>query len=128
MPLVYLLKDSAKTRTNVLTGMHEMTFNILMWSVEAREAVYRHLKDDTRPGQDIFSLVLHHGHIMHDLCLYMHLDLEIEDIEMLPMEKVRISWKGSRFDQQQFRLENHWKSNTHLPSAIAFHFTCRYMH
>ncbi len=121
MPLVYLLKDSAKMRRNILTGKHEMTFDILMWSVEAREAVYRHLKDDTRPGRFSFKCLCSEYLILHEFLV----DLQIEDIEMLPMEKVRITWRDDRFDQQQFKLQDHWKSNTHLPSAITFQFTCR---
>ncbi len=58
MPLVYLLHDSARTRLNVVTGMQETTFDILMWSVEAREAVYRHLKDETRPSTNVGSILL----------------------------------------------------------------------
>ena len=50
MPLVELMQQSASTRTNVLTGMHEMAFGILMWSVEAQEVVYHHLKDKNRQG------------------------------------------------------------------------------
>ncbi len=51
MPLVLLLHESAMTRLNVVTGRYEMTFDILMWSVEAREAVYRALKNSSRPGK-----------------------------------------------------------------------------
>ncbi len=46
MPLAYLLSESPKTQLNILTGMQEMIFEVLMWSLEAREAVYRHLKED----------------------------------------------------------------------------------
>ncbi len=51
MPLVYLLHESAETRLNVLIGKYEMKFDVLMWSVEAREAVFRHLQDEARPSK-----------------------------------------------------------------------------
>ncbi len=54
-PLNYLLHESAEARFNVLIGKYEMKFDILMWSVEAREAVYRHLNDGSRPGEWIIQ-------------------------------------------------------------------------
>ncbi len=46
MPLVDLLHGTAESRLNLLLGKWEMAFDVLMWSVEARETVYHHLKND----------------------------------------------------------------------------------
>ena len=44
MPLGLLLKDSSATVIeNTLTKSYEMSFQILMWSEEVKEAVFRYL-------------------------------------------------------------------------------------
>ena len=48
MPLVDLLNNRVTSRYNVLIGKYEMTFDILMWSVEAKQAIYHHLKEEGR--------------------------------------------------------------------------------
>ena len=48
MPLVDLLNHRIKSRYNVILGKYEMTFDILMWSVEAKQAVYHHLVEEGR--------------------------------------------------------------------------------
>lgn len=101
MPLVYLLRNSTTIVDNILTGDVELEFEVLMWSVEAREAVFRHLKENVDQN------------------------VKIDQVEMLPMEKIRIVWRDrirpiSRF----FKLVDHWKSNTHLPASVFFQFTC----
>ena len=42
-PLAHLQHKTAKLRRNIATGEIEMSFNVLMWSEEAKEVVYRHL-------------------------------------------------------------------------------------
>ena len=60
MPLVYLQHESARTRRNILIGKYEMLFDVLMWSVEVKEAVHRHLKDEEhRAGKNDISIL--HG-------------------------------------------------------------------
>ena len=44
LPLVYLLKDSTRVGGNVFTQKTELLFDVLMWSLEAKEAVQRHLQ------------------------------------------------------------------------------------
>ncbi len=134
MPLAYLLSDSPKTQLNILTGMHEMIFEVLMWSLEAREAVYRHLKEDPdRPGNLVPSKNYYRTRI--GLKRVMCPDLTMDDVEMLPMEKVRLVWKGDRFQEgsggeagvgygNAFWLHERWQSNTHLPSKARFTFAC----
>ena len=46
MPLVDLINHRVKSRYNVVIGKYEMTFDILMWSVEAKQAVYHHLVEE----------------------------------------------------------------------------------
>ena len=48
MPLVDLLNHRVKSRYNVVVDKYEMTFDILMWSVEAKQAVYHHLVEEGR--------------------------------------------------------------------------------
>ena len=48
MPLVDLLNHRVKSRFNVVIDKYEMTFDILMWSVEAKQAVYHHLVEEGR--------------------------------------------------------------------------------
>ena len=101
MPLVYLMHDSARTVENILTGQYELLFHVLMWSVEAKEAVYRHLKSTVSAS------------------------VAEEDVEMLPMEKIRMVWKRRTQPlSSDFKLLDHWKSNTHLPALVPFQFTC----
>ena len=50
MPLVELLPETATSFRNVLLGKTEMTFDVLMWSDGAREAVFRHLAEEGRVG------------------------------------------------------------------------------
>ncbi len=57
MPLADLLTDTAKSELNALVGKHEMSFDVLMWSVEARRAVYRHLtKEGAKEGWSLIRL------------------------------------------------------------------------
>ncbi len=52
--------------------------------------------------------------------------MSIEDVEVLPMEKVRLSWHASDpLQTEEFRLQDEWTSNTHQPNVRTFHFTCR---
>ncbi len=45
---------------------------------------------------------------------------------MLPMENVRLTWKGETFDDSKvFKLQNKWRSNTDLPTVLNFQFLCR---
>ena len=124
MPLVYLKHNSARTRLNILIRKYEMLFDVLMWSVEAREAVFRHLKDETRPGNtQRYATYLRPTFKRHLT------GLQIEDVEMLPMEKVRLVWKGYKFatsqsEQPLFQLQDWWRSNTHLPATVTFRFAC----
>ena len=46
MPIVTLLHETARSRFNILIDKYEMTFDVLMWSVTAKEAVYHHLKEE----------------------------------------------------------------------------------
>ena len=48
MPLVDLLNQRVKSHFNVVIGKYEMTFDVLMWSVEAKQAVYHHLLEEGR--------------------------------------------------------------------------------
>ena len=48
MPLVNLLNQRVKSHFNVVIGKYEMTFDVLMWSVEAKQAVYHHLLEEGR--------------------------------------------------------------------------------
>ena len=101
MPLVHLLKDSARTNSNFLTGAQEMSFDVLLWSVEAKETVYRYLKSRLKP------------------------DITIDNVELLPMEKIRIVWRDHNNPLiEDFKLLDQWISNTHLPSVVSFSFTC----
>ncbi len=44
---------------------------------------------------------------------------------MLPMEKVRLSWRGAApLRTEDFALQDRWTSNTHLPYVRSFYFTC----
>ena len=69
-----------------------------------------------------------------------------DDIEMLPMESVRITWKGETFDSDApGKLQDNWRSNTgtvtiapliqchtewisitDLPPILTFQFMCRW--
>ena len=52
-------------------------------------------------------------------------DLRIKDVEMLPMEKIRLIWHGTDpIEEAGFRLQNKWTSNTHLPNVRTFQFIC----
>lgn len=50
MPLVDLLPVTARSFYNVLLGKHEMTFDVLMWSEDAGDAVFQHLQAEGRTG------------------------------------------------------------------------------
>ena len=44
---------------------------------------------------------------------------DIDDIEMLPMENVRITWKGESFSADApGRLQDNWRSNTGTKNKI----------
>ena len=50
------------------------------------------------------------------------------DIEMIPMEKIRLTWEGGSLDAGSgHQLEDKWSSNTDLPSVLTFRFICRYV-
>merc|ERR1712226_310847 len=102
MPLVDLLNKRVTSRYNVVIGKYEMTFDILMWSVEAKQAIYHHLKEEGR-----------------------NIDSE-DNVEMLPMENVRITWKGESFSSDApGRFQDNWRSNTDLPPVLTFQMICR---
>ncbi len=52
MPLVELRSETAHTYHNILLGQHEMEFEVLMWSEDARAAVFRHLREEGRNGSN----------------------------------------------------------------------------
>ena len=49
-----------------------------------------------------------------EIRLFFSTDVDdIDDIEMLPMENVRITWKGESFSADApGRLQDNWRSNT----------------
>ena len=49
-----------------------------------------------------------------EIRLFFSTDVDdIDDIEMLPMENVRITWKGESFNTDApGRLQDNWRSNT----------------
>ena len=50
----------------------------------------------------------------------------IEDVELKPMEQIRIVWNAdARKIAQEFQLIQNWIVNTHLPTVAKFHFVCR---
>ncbi len=51
MPLVELLPGTARAFHSVLVGMHVMQFDVLMWTEEARAAVFDHLRLEGRTGE-----------------------------------------------------------------------------
>ena len=52
MPLAELLPRTARTFRNMLLGKHEMTFDVIMWSESAQEAVLQQLTEEGRIGQN----------------------------------------------------------------------------
>ena len=66
MPLAYLMNNSAKVSQNFLTGRSEMSFDVLLWSVEIKEAVFRHVRDQ------------------------FDSQVTSEAIELIPMHKIRV--------------------------------------
>ena len=46
-----------------------------------------------------------------------------ENVDLLPMEKIRLIWKYDRISDD-FTLVQNWLSNTHLPTVVKFHFVC----
>ena len=51
MPLVELLPETARILDSFLIGGHVMQFDVLMWTEEAREAVFQYLKGEGRTGE-----------------------------------------------------------------------------
>ena len=96
------MPETARTFENPLTGKTEMNFDVLLWSLEVQESVFRYIQ------ATVNSAVVK------------------ERIELMPMEKIRITWKDSTNPiSGDFRLADTWQPNTHLPSKVTFKFTCR---
>ncbi len=64
------------------------------------------------------------------MCILLPSDLAVGDVGLLPMEKVKLVWRGDDLASLRapFQLQDRWRSNSHLPSTINFRFTCRYVH
>lgn len=102
MPIVYLQEDTAQAILNKLTGEAEMRFEVIMWSVEAHEVVYRHIKTN------------------------INNNVTETDLELIPFDHIRLVWKSTSrpIDAAKYRLVDDWKSNTHLPHVVQFQFEC----
>ena len=101
-PVADLLEQSAKSQYNILSGKYEVSFHVLMWSREAQECVFYYL---INRGHDVRS---------------------IDQVEMLPIEKIRIVWRdpaGGSY-MKKFSLGERWKSNVHLPNKVSFKLVC----
>ncbi len=52
-------------------------------------------------------------------------DLQKEDISLLPMDKIRLVWRGSEaLDKSFLELPDTWMSNTHKQRIVSFDLTC----
>ncbi|XP_075257114.1 uncharacterized protein LOC142349195 [Convolutriloba macropyga] len=101
MPLAYLLNNTATPSQNFLTGQSEMSFDVLLWSLEAREAVYRHLRAN------------------------FDSQVATEEIEVMPMDKIRLVWRSNvRSLTNDLKIDDSWKSSNSRSSIATFHFTC----
>ena len=132
MPLAELLPDTARSFRNLLLGVHEMAFDVLMWTDAAREAVFRHLRAEGRKGTGGQGEYVRHfgneGSLQCPLSRSHRSELSLEDIELLPTERVRLTWQGTDplMNVDRFRLQDAWTWNTHLPNVKSVYFTCTY--
>ena len=99
-PLAILLEHSAESNYNDLTAKFEMSFDIEMFSDEARTVVVESLR---------------HKHPL----------IEHRDVELLPTEKLRLVW-NNQFEglNPNLTLGTNWISNTGLQKRIRFKFSC----
>ena len=54
----------------------------------------------------------------------MNSSIRIDNVDLLPMEKIRLVWKSSQKISNDIKLVEDWISNTHLPTVVQFHFQC----
>ena len=132
MPLVELLPQTARSFHNPLLGKHEMAFDVLMWRDPAKETVFHWLKEEGHKGPDgqgnlpemVSTVVV----LLVTITVHLLSDLSKKDIEVLPMEKVRLAWHGrTPLQTENFMLQDEWTANTHLPNVRTFYFMCKYV-
>ncbi len=58
MPLAHLLTDTATSRHNIVINKWEMAFNVLMWSMDARRAIFQYLTEEMEQGMRILTFYM----------------------------------------------------------------------